>query len=113
MAKDVRGDQSVSEQMRPTDPQPLHPPIPPQAPESPRPPPNQKTPEPRKITLGRTVHVTDHHPPHSIHPAIVTYANDDQSIVATVFKTNETLIGVGFTEAEGNLASPGRWHWPV
>lgn len=67
---------------------------------------------PRKLTIGRTVHVTDRESG-SVHPAIVTHVNEDQSAVATVFKPHETVVGVGFAPAVGNLASPGCWHWPV
>lgn len=64
------------------------------------------------VTMGRTVRITDHETGKQ-HPAIVTHANDDSSIIATIFKPNETVAGVGFLYAEGNLASPGRWHWPT
>jgi hypothetical protein len=68
----------------------------------------------RKVTIGRTVHVTD---PESrkVHPAIVTHVNDEpQSIVATVFKPNETCVGVGFLRSStGVLSEPGCWHWPI
>lgn len=66
----------------------------------------------RKVTIGRTVHVTD---PTTklIHPAIVTHVNPDQNIVATVFKPNETIVGHGFEPAVGNLAASGCWHWPT
>jgi len=69
--------------------------------------------EARKVTIGRTVHVTDHDSG-SVHPAIVTHVNDaEQSVIATVFKPSEIAVGVGFRPAPGNLAAKGCWHWPV
>jgi len=64
------------------------------------------------VSIGRIVHVTDAETG-KVHPAIVTHANDDQSVVATIFKPNETVAGVGFAQALGNLAQRGHWHWPM
>lgn len=69
-------------------------------------------PAPRLVTIGRTVGVSDHETG-KVHPAIVTHANDDQSIVATVFKPHETVVGVGFKASPIGLATPGHWHWFV
>lgn len=68
---------------------------------------------PRVVSIGRIVHVTDAQTG-LIHPAIVTHVSDaEENLIATVFRPNETVAGVGFPAAIGNLASPGRWHWPT
>jgi hypothetical protein len=75
------------------------------------PPPPSVRPGPR-LGVGLPVHVSDH-ADGKVHAAVVTHVNDDDSsIVATVFKPNETLVGVGFKRSELGLATPGCWHWP-
>jgi hypothetical protein len=77
--------------------------------------PAKNPPPPRpgpRLGVGLPVHVCDHNDGR-VHAAIVTHVNDEaQSIIATVFKPNETLVGVGFERSELGLATPGRWHWP-
>lgn len=73
-------------------------------------PPPAKRPGPR-LGVGLPVHICDHDTG-KVHAAVVTHVNDDRSIIATIFRPNETQAGVGFLEAEHGLATPGRWLWP-
>lgn len=73
---------------------------------------SDQAPAPRLVTPGRTVYVTDRETA-KVHPGVVTFVNEDQSAILTVFKPHETVVGVGYAPAVGNLAAPGCWHWPV
>lgn len=64
-----------------------------------------------RLGVGLPVHICDHESG-KVYAAVVTHVNDDRSIVATIFRPHETVAGVGFSEAEHGLATPGRWLWP-
>jgi hypothetical protein len=65
-----------------------------------------------RLGVGLPVHVCDHETG-KIHAAVVTHVTEgSRNIVATVFKPHETVAGVGFTEADHGLATPGRWLLP-